>query len=661
MSMRRHARARVLQTIVLSGHMRSLTDCFCLSERIEPGQVMRACTNHVRTLFGCTTTRPCMLDRALGRRLRQRVHRAAVAVSGSVWCMSRHVQASKRGRERSEHGCEGAVRDDLGSDRLCALVCGVFNVGPCPSLCGSSRPCGRALPLFTPSAQFPRVHPGWCSLVGALLIDAMGRGRKQPMVKVTLKDPSKDALVIDVNWGDGKTGQVVFKDPEQHITPADDLFLVPAPPSPLGAGARTYLDVHTAATRHRDPTALPSNEYLCAVLAAQEKFLARVSDMDEIVSAANPVPAPETRIEIKVVDEPEPWSIFNAFEAVDTWDEAVTLFQSCPAAERSVTRVSKLNSDQLDAIGRLPVPKHRPPMTLYFSYAEFWIAALSSDGQIGTLILPLPSGESRVVTYDNSGRRVPLAMFVAGAEVGDLATLFNLSVIARDAATKRKRPDIYAAAVDRYLPLLEVQEYQGIAQDVCCYALDGGESHESAVLRGVPGSMRAAVRAYKRATDFCARLGVHHLSAGFYSHMWNCLGLALKRVDQFDMAERAYLWGLLIPQRLLRRAPKSAVGGDLASLVVIRSNLALLSRARQRSDDEKADATINGIKNQQPFDISEGLDGEMRCNACGIMAKTSQLKCCSRCSMAHYCNAQCQKEHWKEHKPNCVKCGKAEK
>ena len=41
-----------------------------------------------------------------------------------------------------------------------------------------------------------------------------------------------------------------------------------------------------------------------------------------------------------------------------------------------------------------------------------------------------------------------------------------------------------------------------------------------------------------------------------------------------------------------------------------------------------------------------------RCHTCG--AFRHRLRRCSRCTEAHYCSAECQTEHWPEHKQDCV-------
>jgi hypothetical protein len=44
------------------------------------------------------------------------------------------------------------------------------------------------------------------------------------------------------------------------------------------------------------------------------------------------------------------------------------------------------------------------------------------------------------------------------------------------------------------------------------------------------------------------------------------------------------------------------------------------------------------------------------CENCGTAeTKEAKLKKCSRCKMVAYCNRDCQKNHWKEHKEDCNK------
>ena len=45
------------------------------------------------------------------------------------------------------------------------------------------------------------------------------------------------------------------------------------------------------------------------------------------------------------------------------------------------------------------------------------------------------------------------------------------------------------------------------------------------------------------------------------------------------------------------------------------------------------------------------------CNLCGVLKCMGvKLLSCSRCKLVHYCSSAHQKAHWKQHKPDCIKC-----
>jgi hypothetical protein len=46
---------------------------------------------------------------------------------------------------------------------------------------------------------------------------------------------------------------------------------------------------------------------------------------------------------------------------------------------------------------------------------------------------------------------------------------------------------------------------------------------------------------------------------------------------------------------------------------------------------------------------------EAHCAKCNAFGKETSLKCCSRCNRVWYCNADCQKADWKQHKKVCMK------
>jgi hypothetical protein len=50
--------------------------------------------------------------------------------------------------------------------------------------------------------------------------------------------------------------------------------------------------------------------------------------------------------------------------------------------------------------------------------------------------------------------------------------------------------------------------------------------------------------------------------------------------------------------------------------------------------------------------LYERFKQESRCCTCGEVKQ--KIFCCSRCKVASYCSKECQTEHWKDHKLNCV-------
>lgn len=61
-----------------------------------------------------------------------------------------------------------------------------------------------------------------------------------------------------------------------------------------------------------------------------------------------------------------------------------------------------------------------------------------------------------------------------------------------------------------------------------------------------------------------------------------------------------------------------------------------------------------GVKNGLATESGSAAGGDacaVSCAACGVVS--SNLKACSRCFAVSYCNARCQRGHWREHKATC--------
>ena len=69
-----------------------------------------------------------------------------------------------------------------------------------------------------------------------------------------------------------------------------------------------------------------------------------------------------------------------------------------------------------------------------------------------------------------------------------------------------------------------------------------------------------------------------------------------------------------------------------------------LQLVRQTNNDPKFYKMIDGM--------IQICDEKLKCANCNMVGN---FKKCSGCKKVHYCSAECQKTHWKTHKPEC-KC-----
>lgn len=70
---------------------------------------------------------------------------------------------------------------------------------------------------------------------------------------------------------------------------------------------------------------------------------------------------------------------------------------------------------------------------------------------------------------------------------------------------------------------------------------------------------------------------------------------------------------------------------------------------------------INNISNMATSILSSPIStatlySPISCSGCNKLSDPSiKFKVCSGCNVAHYCNVECQKDHWPSHKPFCKK------
>ena len=58
------------------------------------------------------------------------------------------------------------------------------------------------------------------------------------------------------------------------------------------------------------------------------------------------------------------------------------------------------------------------------------------------------------------------------------------------------------------------------------------------------------------------------------------------------------------------------------------------------------------LKNEEVRQRMESVISVKYCNYCGTISE--HIQHCSRCKSVHYCNVECQKKDWPNHKSGCV-------
>ena len=241
-----------------------------------------------------------------------------------------------------------------------------------------------------------------------------------------------------------------------------------------------------------------------------------------------------------------------------------------------------------------------------------------------------------------------LSAFASGAEVDDVNSLYLLSNHCKMyvcQANECTTWSTFAAAYDRYLACLpSVCTHRTVGYDANWFGVEAGEAHKSA------GEAYEAIASYKLAAN-------RAMAPGFLtpphaqSFIWNCLGVALKRHGQLEMAARAYLWSLAVQGAEAAEYHKYAQ--HLTNVVSL-----LQMTPSQRELERKRD--IEAIEIQRNTTITTVLrEGKITtvlpCHHCKKKRDRASLKTCARCGVTRYCNRACQQADWSAHKKSCKK------
>ena len=103
------------------------------------------------------------------------------------------------------------------------------------------------------------------------------------------------------------------------------------------------------------------------------------------------------------------------------------------------------------------------------------------------------------------------------------------------------------------------------------------------------------------------------------------------------------------------------VGGSIGSVTYLARDVESVveSGAMQRQDAERAVADIARRKTEAARDArkkARATAGQLvMCHMCGKYEQGEEkFQCCAVCRSMVYCSRECQKQHWKKHKDDCV-------
>mmetsp|Transcript_34052 Transcript_34052/g.80232 ORF Transcript_34052/g.80232 Transcript_34052/m.80232 type:complete len:619 (-) Transcript_34052:287-2143(-) len=268
-------------------------------------------------------------------------------------------------------------------------------------------------------------------------------------------------------------------------------------------------------------------------------------------------------------------------------------------------------------------------LTTSVDHPPYQIVSVGCDALLGTISEDI----AHCKAYD---------ALLACCEAGYLPGVLALHRAARDKAALLKKLKPLATALLGVLPAIGLLRHATAPFDVVTIAVSCGKMFEAERLRTRnPEDQLAAVGAYQIAASAAAAAPLGCLPAGSYVSAFNMLAVALKRAGEFDMAERAYRWGMCHPR------PRE----DLESY---RSALSTLLMNAMQLLEQKAwctPAEINAInkdctrKQSNTYNVS--------CAACGKELDGKTAKACARCKCTKYCSKECQVQNWRAHKAGC--------
>ena len=241
-----------------------------------------------------------------------------------------------------------------------------------------------------------------------------------------------------------------------------------------------------------------------------------------------------------------------------------------------------------------------------------------------------------------------LTVFEAAVQMGEILWPLTLYKEARETAVRAGKLALFAQLLWKFTRTLALASYKHVSQDVVYFAVATGEVFEALKHKRVQGAERRAIIAYK----FAALYTVDHPTVpGTAGHAWNCLGVALKRAGEFDMAERAYRRGLAVNPEY------QTLYGCFYSLLDARTYTSKQNKKLNKGF-VKAALKQQSLTRGEEDEFEDESDPDPQfyapvlCSHCGNGGSKQSTKLCA-CKLVRYCDKACQKADWKAHKAVC--------
>jgi len=297
-------------------------------------------------------------------------------------------------------------------------------------------------------------------------------------------------------------------------------------------------------------------------------------------------------------------------------------------------------------------PVIQSPVALYICEQEGW--ALCRLRNRIHKPLPLVTGTNFTSAENDT---FFLKCFAAAAELGDVTALYAFWDKAKQVAITLKQEHIFVQAAQKLLLLFSQVGHPHQQREESSHFYSLGEVHESRatwLLReGQVGEGQKELLESARCYH-AAALRTHQFMPNRYCRFrpYNALAVTLRRLDDFEMAKRAYLWALTDPTAWLDPAINTRSNRPL-----LRTNLGALYDMKQKTQKERHKVTKIDLKKQRS-DLKKNKEKQEHyinwCRHCKKELKEipGDEQRCGLC-LAPYCSKTCQQADWPCHKSIC--------